>query len=246
MPYRGVYDPENQDSYKVSRSGIEYFIQCPHCFYLEKRLGLKRPSGPPFSLNSAVDHLLKKEFDALRVRQEAHPLMKEYGINAIPFSHESLDTWRSNFKGVQFLHEKTNLYVYGAVDDVWLGNNGKLIVVDYKSTAKDTEVTLDAEWQMGYKRQMEVYQWLLRRNRYEVSDTGYFVYCNGKKDAQAFDGKLEFSIKLIPYIGDSSWVEEVLYRIKDCLNSDTLPKYTANCEWCTYQQKSQKLLTEPT
>ncbi|MFZ6022422.1 MAG: hypothetical protein ACOYT9_03055, partial [Patescibacteria group bacterium] len=95
MPYRGLYDPEKQDSYKISRSGIEYFVQCPHCFYLEKCLGLKRPSGPPFSLNSAVDHLLKKEFDAHRVRQEAHPLMKEYGINAIPFSHESLDTWRS-------------------------------------------------------------------------------------------------------------------------------------------------------
>lgn len=242
MPYRGVYDPENQDSYKVSRSGIEYFIQCPHCFYLEKRLGLKRPSGPPFTLNSAVDHLLKKEFDALRVRQEAHPLMKEYGINAIPFSHESLDTWRNNFKGVQFLHERTKLYVYGAVDDVWLGNNGKLIVVDYKSTSKETDVTLDAEWQMGYKRQMEVYQWLLRRNRFEVSDTGYFVYCNGKKDAQAFDGKLEFTLKLIPYNGEDSWVEEILFRVKECLQSTTIPAYTDSCEWCAYQKKFSTLL----
>jgi len=46
-------------------------------------------------------------------------------------------------------------------------------------------VTLDAEWQDGYKRQMEIYQWLLRQNGLKVSDTGYFVYCNGKTDRKA-------------------------------------------------------------
>ena len=55
----------------------------------------------------------------------------------------------------------------------------------------------DADWQDGYKRQMEIYQWLLRKNGLDVSDTGYFVYCNGKTDKEAFDGKLEFDIEFI-------------------------------------------------
>ena len=66
MPYRGKYDPNNLDRYKISRSSIESFIRCPHCFYLDRKLGIKQPSGPPFSLNSAVDHLLKQEFDIHR------------------------------------------------------------------------------------------------------------------------------------------------------------------------------------
>ena len=84
------------------------------------------------------------------------------------------------------------------MDDLWKNAQGELIVVDYKSTSKDGEVNIDAEWQGAYKRQMEFYQWLLRKNGFKVSDTGYFVYCNGRRDREAFDGKLEFDIKIIP------------------------------------------------
>ena len=130
MPYHGLYNPTSINSYKLSRSGIESFIQCPHCFYLSRRLGLSQPSGYPFTLNSAVDHLLKKEFDIHRAKSEPHPLMSSYGIDAIPYSHPDLNIWRANFEGIQYLHKKTNLYITGAIDDVWINPKGELIVVD--------------------------------------------------------------------------------------------------------------------
>lgn len=240
MPYRGVYKTDSEDSYKISRSGIELYVKCPRCFYLDKKLGIKRPSSPPYTLNSAVDHLLKLEFDTHRIKGEKHPLMKEYGIDAIPYSHKDIDIWRANFTGVQYLHTKTNLYIYGAIDDVWVNPSGELHVVDYKSTAKDSEVDLDSDWQMGYKRQMEVYQWLLRRNEFKVSNTGYFVYCNGIKDKEAFDAKLEFKIKVVPYEGNDNWIEDTLENIKSCLDSDKIPEYSSECEWCEYQEKMAK------
>lgn len=47
------------------------------------------------------------------------------------------------------------------------------------ASAKAGAITaLDQDWQIGYKRQMEVYQWLLRQNGCTVSDIGYFVYCS--------------------------------------------------------------------
>lgn len=241
MAYRGQFDPQRDEAYKISRSGIEFFINCPHCFYLDRRLGVKQPSGPPFSLNSAVDHLLKQEFDTHRIKGDAHPLMTAYGIDAIPFTHKDINIWRENFQGVQYLHEETNLLVAGAVDDVWVNPKGELIVVDYKSTSKKDEVNIDADWQMSYKRQMEIYQWLLRRNGFEVSNTGYFVYCNGIKDKQAFDAKLEFKISVIPYIGDDSWIEGKLREIKECLMSEEIPGYSEGCEWCGYQLKMKEL-----
>ena len=237
MPYHGTYNPTSTDSFKMSRSGIESFIQCPHCFYLSRRLGLSQPSGYPFTLNSAVDHLLKKEFDIHRAKSQPHPLMSSYGIDAIPYSHPDLNIWRANFEGIQYLHKKTNLYITGAIDDVWINPKGELIVVDYKATSKTDEVNIDADWQMSYKRQMEVYQWLLRRNGFKVSNTGYFVYCNGRKDEVAFDGKLEFDIKLIAYKGKDGWIEGALGEIKECLENEEIPPYKEECEWCSYQKK---------
>ncbi len=37
---------------------------------------------------------MKKEFDIHRADQTAHPLAKEYGIDAIPFQHEKIEEWR--------------------------------------------------------------------------------------------------------------------------------------------------------
>lgn len=237
---------ETKTPFKLSRSKIDLFIECPRCFYLDRRLGVGRPQGFPFNLNSAVDHLLKKEFDAHRVAKSAHPLMTTYGVDAVPFQHADMDVWRENFVGVQSLHEKTNLLIFGAVDDVWVNPLGELIVVDYKATSKDAEVTLDAEWQDGYKRQMEVYQWLLRQNGFKVSDTGYFVYANGKRDRKAFDAKLEFDIKLIPYTGNTDWIEKTLGIIKQCLMDDRIPSASEKCEYCAYRNQAGKALLEAT
>ena len=156
---KNLYDPKSPVPFKLSRSKIELYTECPRCFYLDRRLGIGRPPGFPFSLNSAVDTLLKKEFDLLRASREAHPLMKKYGIDAVPVPHEKLDEWRENFKGIQYHHKPTNLIITGAIDDLWQNSRGEYIVVDYKSTSKNEEITaLDKAWHDGYKRQMEIYQ----------------------------------------------------------------------------------------
>ena len=237
---RNLFDPKSQEAFKVSRSKIDLFMNCPLCFYLDCRLGVGRPPGFPFALNSAVDALLKKEFDMHRAKKRPHPLMHAYGLkDVVPFSHEDLDMWRSNFKGIRYLHEPTNLLVTGAIDDVWVTSDGELIIVDYKSTSKEEKVSLDKEWQIGYKRQMEVYQWLFRQNGFTVSKTGYFVYCNGRTDRAAFDAKLEFDIDLIPYKGDDSWVSEALVSMKKCLSEEKPPKAATECDYCAYRKSAR-------
>ncbi len=235
-----LYDPKSKEAFKLSRSKIDLFIECPRCFYLDRKTDTSRPQGFPFTLNSAVDLLLKKEFDLHREQGTPHPLMDSYGIDAVPFNDKRMDVWRENFTGVQAHHKKTNFIVFGAVDDIWINKSGELIVVDYKATSKDEEVTLDSDWQDGYKRQMEVYQWLLRQNDFKVSDTGYFVYANGKRDRENFEGKLEFDIKLIPYTGNADWVDDKLVEIKKTLDEDTVPKQSNNCEYCKYVDSVNK------
>lgn len=239
---RNLYRPGDEKPFNLSRSKIDLFIECPRCFYIDRRLGTARPPGFPFNLNNAVDRLLKAEFDIHRAAETRHPLLEAYGVEARPVAHEDLDAWRENFKGVQYLHRETNFRVSGAIDDLWIDDNDEFVVVDYKATSKNEPITaLDQGWHAGYKRQMEVYQWLLRRNGYPVSDTGYFVYCNGRADAVAFDGKLEFDVTLIAHTGDDSWVEPTLQLIHDCLASHELPGSGPDCDYCAYRDAVDKV-----
>lgn len=230
---RNIYGA-SLEPFKLSRSKLELFVECARCFYLDRKLGIGRPEGFPFTLNKAVDELLKKEFDIHRTRGEAHPLMKEYDIDAVPFAHAKIHAWRENFVGVQFLHEPTNFIITGAVDDIWVNRVGELHVVDYKATSTTREITLDEEYRQSYKRQMEIYQWLLRKNGFAVSDTGYFVYVNGKTDRKAFDARLEFDVKIIPYQGSAHWVEDTIFAAHACLNADMPPHASGKCHYCPY------------
>lgn len=233
---KNLYDPKSREPFRISRSKIDSFIKCPKCFYLDRRLGIGQPPGYPFSLNTAVDKLLKKEFDMHRAKGTAHPLMKAYGLEAVPFAHEKMEEWRDSLRrGITYHDNDTNLLITGGVDDVWVDTKGELMIVDYKATSKEEEVTLDADWQIGYKRQMEIYQWLFRKNGFKVSDTGYFVYCNGNTDKEAFDSKLEFDIKVIPYTGNDLWVSETIQKIKNCLDGK-MPKSDPECDFCNYRE----------
>jgi PD-(D/E)XK nuclease superfamily len=233
---RNLYDPLAKKPFKLSRSKLEMFLRCSRCFYLDRKLGVGQPPGYPFTLNLAVDVLLKKEFDRYRVEQKPHPICLENNLEAIPFKHDDIDRWRNSLHaGIQYIVPNTNIMLYGGLDDVWIDpKNSELMVVDYKATAKTSGVSLDAEWQVSYKRQAEIYQWLLRRNGFVVSDTAYFVYCNGQMDADSFDKQLKFDITLLPYEGSDSWVEAVIMEAYECLRSDDIPPLKETCDYCQY------------
>jgi CRISPR/Cas system-associated exonuclease Cas4 (RecB family) len=239
---KNLFDPQSKTPFKLSRSKIELFMNCPRCFYLDRRLGVGQPPGYPFTLNSAVDKLLKKEFDIYREKQISHPLMEASGIKVVPFKHEKLNSWRDALHGgIEYLHTPTNLLFSGGIDDIWVSPDGQLFIVDYKSTSKEEEVSIDADWQISYKRQMEIYQWLFRMNGFNVSPTGYFVYCNGLTDRDAFEAKLDFDIKVIPYTGDDSWIEGIILNIHKCLMSDTIPVSDQDCDFCKYADERKSV-----
>lgn len=233
---RNIYIPHATEPYKLSRSKVELFISCPRCFYLDRRCGVMRPESPAYSLNNAVDILLKREFDGMRTKQIAHPLMVRFGVEAVPMLHPLLEDWRDRIKGIRYLDAKTNFMVFGAIDDVWVSKDETLHIVDYKATSSDQEVSLTGKWKQAYKRQLEIYQWLFRKNGFKVSDTGYFVYENADRGKDSFDGKLEFTTKILPYEGNGDWIEDALHEAKICLERDTPPVSGIECEWCGYRK----------
>ena len=230
--------------WRLSRSKIDFFLECPRCFYLDNKLGTKRPSFPSFNLNLAVDELFKKEFDVHRQNQTPHPVMKQYKIDAVPFQHEKINEWRDNFMGIEYLHPQTSLTISGAIDDIWINKAGKLIIVDYKSTSKTGSINelSDSPWDQQYKRQLGIYKWLLEKNGFRVEDIGYLVYANAKTDEIGFDDKLVFETTLVPVEVETEWIEPTLTKIKNCLVNEQFPESGAKCEFCPYREACGKKL----
>jgi hypothetical protein len=239
---------ETGQPFTISRSKLDTFVECQRCSYLDLRLGVRRVEMPSFTLNNAVDELLKREFDIHRSAQTSHPMMLAYKIDAKPFNDPRMAEWRDALKrGIKYHHELSGFILRGGIDDVWVNPKGELIIVDYKATSKKEAPTEEKDLYDAYKRQLEIYQWLFRRNGFTVSPTVYFVYVNGKSDARAFDGKLEFDVNLIPYTGSDAWVEGALMDMKTVLSSDKIPPVGkgfrgAPCDYCTYREAAGKAL----
>jgi hypothetical protein len=218
---------------QFSRSKLELYLECPRCFYDDIVLGLGRPSGPPFTLNIAVDALMKAEFDVHREAGTPHPIFAAAGLEAVPFSHPDLDRWRTNFTGVRWTDPESGWTFYGAVDDLWVKPDQTLIVADYKATAKADEVTA-ANIYPGYQRQLEMYQFLVEKQGFGVDPVGWLVYANGIKNRAAFADTLSFRTKMISLTGDRAWVEPTFRKAVALLESRTRPSAAEACEWCAY------------
>jgi hypothetical protein len=232
---------------KLSRTKIELLTECPRCFWLDVKQGVKRPPSFPYTINNAVDYLLKQEFDVHREAGTRHPIMEAHGVDAVPFAHPNLNTWRHNFTGVQYQHEPSGFLVTGAVDDVWVNPAGELHVVDYKATGANQHQIHDS-----YQRQMEIYQWLLRQNGFKVSPTGYFVFARVNKgdgfaspavasrEGGERGGVLPFDIFVESYTGDDAWIPGALATARATYDSDEMPAASESCQYCAYRESASR------
>jgi hypothetical protein len=226
---------------KLSRSKIELSIECPRCFWLDVKHGVKRPPPAPYTINNAIDYLLKQEFDYHREKGTQHQIMVDNKVDAIPYNSPEMNKWRHNFTGVQFMHEPTDFLVFGAVDDVWINPADELMVVDYKATGAKQHQIYDS-----YGRQMEIYQWLLEKNGFKVSPIGYFVFARVNKANGFATGTpvLSFDIFVESYEGDNSWVDGALENARVLLHSDIAPAASKDCGYCSYRGLSSEALTK--
>ena len=234
---RNLYDPASTEPFKISRSRIDLFVSCEQCFYLDRRLGVERPDLPAFTLNNAVDSLMKREFDIYRATQTPHPLMVAHGIDAVPLAHPDLEKWRDSLRrGAEVPVPGTRLRFAGGVDDLWMNSRGEVHVVDYKATSTTKPITLDGPFKAAYLRQVEMYQWIFKElGLFPISPVAYFVYVNGDASGPRFDARLPFKMEILAHTGDSGWVRDTLVRAAACLESDTVPPPSRDCAHCRFR-----------
>lgn len=244
--HRGIFDPDNPSPYELSRTRVENYVRCPACFYLQQVKKIEFPSIPGFNINEATDVLLKRDFDKCRVAGRTHDFLAAQGLgHLIPFNHENFDLWTQSLHyGAEgrfhTIHEETNLKIGGGLDDVWLNTKTcKVHIVDYKSTSIKKEgkgITLDDPWKASYKRQMDLYVWIMRRLGFDVSPVGYFLYCDGDRFTKepflnSENALMYFKMTLIPYEVSLGWIEPTLRSIKATLEQNYPPQHNRFCEY---------------
>ena len=87
-----------------------------------------------------------------------------------------------------------------------------------------------------------MYQWLFRKNGYNVSNTGYLLYYNGLKNQPMFNQELKFEKHLISLEYDDSWVEDKIIEAVNTLKEDEMPNGSKSCDTCQYLKKDGKLV----
>jgi hypothetical protein len=124
--------------------------------------------------------------------------------------------------------------VGGAPDDI-MTVAGEWFVLDFKGTSSKEEITsLDTEYRLAYKRQVEVYSWLLARNGHPVGPKAFLLFANAITDRQGFDGRLDFDMQLVEVAMDLTWIDAILGQIRTCLMAEEPPAASATCECCNF------------
>ncbi len=222
---------------QLSPSSLNLYFECRACFWLDKRLGIKRPQPFPYALNSAVDILLKEEFDSYRAKGESHPLLAINNIPAKLFSNQKLlNEWRNNFKGIRYFDEKSDATLFGAVDDILEFADGKLAPLDYKSTGSSAAKIYDR-----FQLQLDVYTYLLEQNGYHTLHKGYLAFYIVDK-SNGFEDRLTFRKELHIIDTDPSEVQEIFMEAVALLRSKNPPLHSAECEYGKWMKNAFSFL----
>ena len=211
---------------QLSPNSLNLFLDCPHCFWLDKNLGVKRPPPYPYALNSAVDALLKEEFDVYRAKNLAHPLLVENQIKAKLFSNQNLlNQWRNNFAGIRYFDPELKATLFGAVDDILEFQDGKLAPLDYKSTGSSAAKVYDR-----FQLQLDTYTFLLEKNGYKTQRKGYLAFYIVDK-SRGFVDRLSFRKEIVEIDTNPSDIYGLFKEAIGCLIQKTPPQHSRDCQF---------------
>jgi hypothetical protein len=216
-------------AFKLSPSALNLMNECPRCFWMEKHGLWKRPSGVFPSLPSGMDQILKIHFDKFRDKGLLPPELCSKGehcssmklFGSCDEEKSLLKNWRNNLKGIKWEDSEGNI-LFGAVDNL-LVKDKKLLVLDYKTRG----FALKEDTAEHYKHQLDIYNFLLNKNGYEVEDYGFLLFYIPKEVLET--GEVIFETNLVKMEAHPKDAEKLFQQAIKLLNSDC-PK--ESCEWC--------------
>lgn len=209
--------------YNLSYTTLKLFSDCKCCFWLQHRKNIRRPEGIFASLPLGIDRVVKQYFDKYRAEGATPKEVSTVDAHLFP-EQDKIDLWRS--KGLQW-EDKDGNVVRGLIDDL-LQKDDKVIVFDYKTRG----MPLKAETPSYYQDQLDIYNFLFRRNGYESMDYGYLLFYIPSTMTKG--GKVVFSSDVVKLELSVQRTAELVKEAVSVLNGR---KPRGTCTYCTYVEK---------
>jgi hypothetical protein len=209
----------------LSPSTLKILRECPRCFWLQFREGVKRPAGIFPSLPSGMDRVLKEHFDSFRDRGEMPPELSELRGYKLFDDVPLLEVWRNWRKGISWTDREGNR-LYGAVDNI-LQKGDKLVVLDYKTRG----FPLKEDTASYYQDQMDIYTFLLQKNGYKTEDYAFLLFYHPARVLKS--GEVVFHTDLVKRKVDVKNAEKLFQKALRILAGGK-PRASTECGYCAW------------
>lgn len=214
-------------AYTFSPSSLSLLKDCPRCFWLKYNKNIKRPDTIFPSLPSGMDGILKEHFDTFMKKGALPPELSTLNGYTLFDNEELLKMWRSNFKGIRWTDTQGNVF-RGAVDAI-LMKGKKLVVLDYKTRG----YPLKENTHEHYQDQMDIYNFLLRKNGYETEEYAYLLFYHPSHVDEK--GRVIFNTDLINMTISVENAQAIFDKAVRVLTSD-IPPCSEECGFCKWAQ----------
>ena len=204
----------------LSPATINLYRECPRCFYLHMKYGIKRPRGPMPSIATGLDSVLKKYFNYYRSIKELPPELKD----------EMKGHLIEQLKPTYSTDIKDGYCLLGKLDDCLVTDNFTYIPLDHKTRASVAE-----DIHPAYQLQMELYCMLLEGNGMKTEDIAYLLYyypLNVNPEEGA--GNIAFGMDIKKVFVDMKHAMSFVEDAIGCLGKEEIPSPAEECEYCMW------------
>mgnify|MGYP001615034827 FL=1 len=210
----------------LSASSLALFNECPRCFYLQVKEGIRRPQGIPMPLYNKMDFLVKNYFDGFRAKGELPPQLEGLVEGKLFDNQELLKKWRNWRTGLTFIDKKADAKLVSALDDCLVSEDNRFLPLDYKSKG---EIRDDSH--IFHQNQLNIYTWLLDENGYPAKDVGYLVFFAPLEIQNNNLIRFDIIPKRIETSKDNA--RELFYKAVNLL-AGPMPEKHENCDYCRW------------
>lgn len=213
----------------LSPTTLNLYRECPRCFWLHVKKITFRPRGIFPSLPNGIDLFLKEYFDYFRGKKDLPPVIDELGIKGKIVPDQNLvNKWRKG-EGLKIIDKKSNIILYGKLDEALLLENKYYVPFDFKTRGFPPQETHES-----HQLQMDIYGLLLKENKYPTTNKAYLAYFYPKRKEINFNKEsLPFKVAISELDTNLEAVKQVFKEAIKCLQED-IPKPSKKCEYCQF------------
>ena len=220
---------------RLSFTRLSLYQECPRCFYLEVRRGMKRPQGIFPTIASGLDRVSKNYLDGVRAGRLNPPaVLKSYWRDWKPYPDQAqIDEWRDWRKGLRYRDQKNGVELVGMIDDclVSRGKTEVLMPIDFKSRGFPPKPNTST----FYELQLDMYALLLRQMNKKVGDRGLLIFLWPESMREGCK-ELTLRSETVELKTDYRRAENAVAEATRVLRAG-MPSSSKNCEFCRWARQ---------